>query len=129
MAVKRAFISFDFDHYEELRDALVGQAKLPQSPFNITDWSVNEPFEGNWRGKVRNRIRQTDLTIVICGEHTDFARGVAAELTITREENKPYFLLRGRPNKKCKKPGQARKSDKIYKWNWDNLQLLVDGSR
>ena len=129
MAVKRAFISFDFDHDEELRDALVGQAKLPQSPFNIADWSVNEPFEGNWRAKVRNRIRQTDLTIVICGEHTDSARGVAAELTISREENKPYFLVRGRPNKKCKKPAQARKSDKIHKWTWDNLQLLVDGSR
>ena len=97
--------------------------------FNIADWSVNEPFEGNWRAKVRNRIRQTDLTIVICGEHTDSARGVAAELTISREENKPYFLVRGRPNKKCKKPAQARKSDKIYKWTWDNLQLLVDGSR
>lgn len=129
MAVKRAFISFDFDHDEELRDALVGQAKLPQSPFNIADWSVNEPFEGNWRGKVRSRIRRTDLTIVICGEHTDSARGVAAELTITREESKPYFLLRGRPNKKCTKPAQARKSDKIYKWTWDNLKLLVDGSR
>ena len=129
MAVKRAFISFDFDHDEELRDALVGQAKLPQSPFNIADWSVNEPFEGNWRAKVRSRIRQTDLTIVICGEHTDSARGVAAELSISREENKAYFLLRGRPNKKCTKPAQARKSDKIYKWTWDNLKLLVDGSR
>ena len=74
---------------------------------------MNEPFEGNWRGKVR--IRQTDLTILICGEHTGSARGVAAQLTISREENKPYFLLRGRPNKKCKKPAQARKSDKIYK--------------
>lgn len=104
-------------------------AAVPMDTFNIADWSVNEPFEGNWRAKVRNRIRQTDLTIVICGEHTDSARGVAAELTISREENKPYFLVRGRPNKKCKKPAQARKSDKIYKWTWDNLQLLVDGSR
>ena len=129
MAAKRAFISFDFDHDEELRDALMGQAKLPQSPFNIADWSVNEPFDRNWRAKVRNRIRQTDLTIVIYGEHTDSARGVAAELTISREENKPYFLLWGRPNKKCTKPAQARKSDKIYKWTWDNLKLLVDGSR
>ena len=27
MAMKRAFISFDFDHDEELRDALKGQSK------------------------------------------------------------------------------------------------------
>ena len=33
MAMKRAFISFDFDHDEELRDALKGQARNPESPF------------------------------------------------------------------------------------------------
>ena len=52
MTMKRAFISFDFDHDEELRDALIGQAKLRQSPFNIADWSVNEPLDGNWKVKV-----------------------------------------------------------------------------
>ena len=126
MTMKRAFISFDFDHDEELRDALIGQAKLRQSPFNIADWSVNEPLDGNWKAKVRDRMRRTDLTIVICGEHTNTARGVAAELTITREENKPYFLLRGRPQKKCTKPAMALKSDKVHTWTWDNLKLLID---
>ena len=125
MTMKRAFISFDFDHDEELRDALIGQAKLRQSPFNIADWSVNEPLDGNWKVKVRDRIRRTDLTIVICGEHTNTAQGVAAELTITREENKPYFLLRGRPQKKCTKPAMALKSDKVHTWTWDNLKLLI----
>lgn len=33
MSTKRAFISFDFDHDAELRDALVGQAKDPDSLF------------------------------------------------------------------------------------------------
>lgn len=40
MAKKRAFISFEVDHGEELRNALVGQAKNPDSPLNIADWSV-----------------------------------------------------------------------------------------
>ena len=70
MALKRAFISFDFDHDEELRDALKGQARNPDSPFEIADWSLQEPLTGNWKAKVRDRIRRTDLTIVICGEHT-----------------------------------------------------------
>ena len=127
--MKRAFISFDFDHDEELRDALVGQAKLPDSPFAIVDMSVREPFDSNWKQKVRHRIRRTDLTIVICGEHTHQAKGVAAELTITREEGKPYFLLRGRLDKVCHKPAMARSSDKIYKWSWDNLKKLIAGQR
>ena len=129
MAMKRAFISFDFDHDEELRNALVGQAKNPDSPFEIADWSVRERFESNWKEQVRSRIRKTDLTIVICGEHTHTARGVAAELTITQEENKPYFLLRGRPQRICHKPAMAHNTDKIYNWSWDNLKNLISGQR
>ncbi len=129
MAMKRAFISFDFDHDEELRNVLMGQAKNPDSPFNIEDWSVQEPFTGNWKEKVRDRIRRTELTIVICGEHTHNAKGVAAELTITREERKPYFLLKGRPNKTCTKPAMTLSSDKVYKWTWENLKRLIAGER
>ena len=129
MTMKRAFISFDFDHDEELRNALVGQAKNPQSPFSIADWSLHEPFDSNWRQRVRERIRRTDLTIVICGEHTNTAKGVAAEVSITREEGNPYFLLWGRPQKDCTKPGMTLKSDKIYKWTWENLKNLISGAR
>ena len=60
--MKQAFISFDFDRDEELRNALVGQAKNPDSPFDIAYWSVMEPFSGNWQAKIRDRIRRTDLT-------------------------------------------------------------------
>jgi hypothetical protein len=129
MAKKRVFISFDFDHDEDLRNLLVGQAKNPDSPFDIADWSVKEPLTGNWKEKVRERIRRTDLTIVICGEWTHTATGVAEELRITREEGKPYFLLWGRAEKKCTKPKTALKSDKIYKWTWDNLKKLIGGAR
>lgn len=62
MGTKRAFISFDFDHDEELRNTLVGQAKMSDSPFAIVDWSVKERLLGNWKEKVRERIRKTDLT-------------------------------------------------------------------
>ena len=129
MTMKRAFISFDFDHDEELRNALVGQAKNPDSPFNIANWSLQEAFTGNWQAKVRDRIRRTDLTIVICGENTHSAKGVAAELAITRAERNPYFLLKGRPNKTCTKPATAGASDKIYTWTWDNLKKLIAGKR
>jgi len=129
MAKKRVFISFDFDHDEDLRNLLVGQAKNPDSPFDIADWSVKEPLTGDWKEKVRQRIRRTDLTIVICGEWTHTATGVAEELRITREEGKPYFLLWGRADKKCTKPKTALESDKIYKWTWDNLKKLIGGAR
>lgn len=108
---------------------LAGQAKNPATPFVLQDWSVKEPMTGDWKGKVRSRIRSTDLTIVICGQYTHAATGVAAELTITREEGKPYFLLWGRPSSTCTKPTTATASDKIYKWTWDNLKALIEGAR
>jgi hypothetical protein len=40
----RVFTSFDFDHDESLRNLLVGQARNPDSPFEIADWSVKEPL-------------------------------------------------------------------------------------
>jgi len=129
MAKKRVFISFDFDHDEDLRNLLVGQAKNPDSPFDIADWSVKEHLTGDWKEKVRERIRRTDLTLVICGEWTHTATGVAEELRITREEGKPYFLLWGRAGKTCTKPKTALPSDKIYEWTWDNLKKLIGGAR
>ena len=126
---KRAFISFDFDHDEDLRNLLAGQAKHPDTPFDFADWSVKELMTGDWQEKVRRRIRATDFTLVICGEWTHTARGVAAELNMSREEGKPYFLLWGRSEKTCTKPTSAVPSDKIYNWTWDNLKALVGGAR
>ena len=129
MAAKRVFISFDYDHDEDLRNLLAGQAKNPDSPFSIQDWSVKDPIPGDWKAKVRSRIRQTDLTIVLCGEHTHTASGVSAELEITREVGNDYFLLWGRKDKTCRPPRAAYASDTMYKWTWPNLKALVGGGR
>jgi hypothetical protein len=91
----RTFIAFDYDHDEFLRTALVGQSKHPDTDFEIADWSVKDPFPGDWKARVREKIRRVDQVIVICGEHTHYATGVATELQIAREERKPYFLLWG----------------------------------
>jgi hypothetical protein len=129
MAKPRVFISFDFDHDEDLRNLLVGQAQNPDSPFEIKDRSLKEPLTGNWKDKVRQRMDNIDVVIVICGEATDKAAGVAAELTIARQAGKPYFLLWGRNGKTCTKPTTALDSDKIYNWTWDNLKVLIAGGR
>ena len=86
-------------------------------------------IDENWRREVRGRIRRADLTIVICGEHTHDATGVAAEITITREEGKPYFLLKGRRMKTCTKPAMVRRTDEMHGWTWENLRRLIEGAR
>lgn len=125
----RVFISFDFDHDSDLKMLLIGQSKNENSPFEIFDMSVKEELSGDWKEKVRLRIKGVDQIIVICGEHTDTATGVNAELRIAQEEGKPYFLLWGRTDKTCIRPTAAKSTDKIYKWTWENLGNLLSGKR
>lgn len=125
----RVFISFDYDHDEDLRVMLVGQAKNPDSPFDIADWSVKEEISWDWPGKVRERIKRVEQVAVICGEHTDTASGVSIEVGMAQEEEKPYFLLSGRKDKTNKKPKSAKPTDKIYSWTWENLKKLIRGAR
>lgn len=125
MAKKRVFISFDFDKDKGLRNDLVKQAGYPDSPFSMVDESVRYKLDDDWKNEVRERIKNSDLVIVICGRHTNNAKGVQAELSITKDENKPYFLLRGHPKGTCKRPLGAGKDVKIYEWTWKNLQRLI----
>ena len=129
MSQKRAFISFDFDNDVELRDRLVVQAKQHDSPFNIEVESLRKAYTQKWKKVVREHIQRSDLAIVICGKHTDVAKGIEIELTIIREEETPYFLLKGRPNEPCTKPGQALAKDEMHKWTWANLKRLTREAR
>lgn len=128
MAAVPVFISFDYDHDLDCKNLLVGQARNPDSPFEIADWSVKNESP-DWKEDARRRIKRVDQVIVICGEHTDSATGVNAEIEIAREESKPYFLLNGRPNSFFRKPSAALSTDKVYKWTWANLKALITGSR
>lgn len=125
----RVFLSLDFDHDEDLRNALVAQSRLPDSPFEITDYSVREPQAGDWQAKIRQRIRLVGQVAVICGHHAQTATGVAAEVKIAREEQKPYFLLAGRASGTNRKPTMALGTDKLYDWTWPNLKKLIAGQR
>ncbi len=125
---KNAFISFDYDNDLNLKNLLVGQARNPDSPFEIRDMSLKEAVSYNWKEYARKRIKACDVVIVLCGECTNTATGVSAELQIAKEEGVPYFLLDG-GLRRCVKPTAASVNDKVYRWTWDNLKLLVGGYR
>ncbi|MGA8532332.1 MAG: TIR domain-containing protein [Acidobacteriaceae bacterium] len=125
----RVFTAFDYDHDEQLKHLLVGQSRNSDTPFELCDWSVKEPFPGDWQARVREKIRRVDQVIVLCGLYTDQATGVSAELRIAREEQKPYFLLAGYADQNCTRPTSALPSDKLYRWTWDNLKSLIAGNR
>jgi hypothetical protein len=129
VAKQRVFISFDFDNDEGAKVMLAGQSKVEDSPFDFADASIKEPLTGDWKAKVRRRMSRIDAVIVLCGESTHEARGVSAELDIAREEGVEYFLLRAYPDVTCTKPKSAIPDDKLYRWTWKNLKLLLQGRR
>jgi hypothetical protein len=129
MAKQRIFISFDYDHDEDLKILLAGQAKHSDSPFDFTDGSIKEHLTGDWKEKAKGRIGNCDQVIVLCGTSTHTAGGVSAELQIAQALKKPYFLLWGRSSGTCTKPTAALATDKIYKWTWDELKSLLAGNR
>ena len=126
---KRVFISFDIDNDDDAKKMLAGQALLSDSPFDFKDNSVKYHLTGDWEQKVRRRMDNVDVVIVLCGTKTHTADGVAAELTIAKEKSKSFFLLAAYSDKSCTKPTSASSSDKIYRWTWSNLKKLIAGSR
>ena len=128
MARKRVFISFDYDNDRELPGNLVAQAAQSESPFAFVDLSVKHSIDERWKQEVRKLIGKSHFVVVICGQHTHQAAGVEAELSITRDLRKPYFLLRGRRGKTCTRPNGALRDEPIHPWKWATLQRLFENA-
>lgn len=123
MYKKKVFISFDFDNDQFLRDALVGQSKLSDSPFEIEDWSVKKPWdERTWKEQCLAKIRRTDLVIVMVGTETKQCSGVIAEIQMAREAGVPVVGIEGYKNKVCSCPNGL---DSYYTWTWENIKTIT----
>lgn len=124
---KRVFISFDFDNDSFLRDAMVAQAKLPSSPFQIEDWSVNEPWkQSEWEEKCLTKIKKCHLVIVMVGEKTSTATGVKKEIQMANEAGVPVVGIKGYKAKSCPAPEGL---EGYYNWTWPNVATLLNGGR
>ncbi len=120
----KVFISFDYDHDISQKNLLVGQSRLDDSPFEISDVSIKQE-ETDWVNKARQKIRNADVVIILCGYYTDTASGVDTELRLAREVGTKYYFLRAYNDKTPYKPKSAYSFEKIYDWTWDNLKTLL----
>ena len=123
MAKKRLFVSFDFDNDKRLKDFVIGQSRLPDSPFEVIDTSLKEaaPMK-TWEDKARLAIRRSDLVLVIVGPKTHRAPGVLKEVAMAREAQVPIVQMIGyKDGEYTAVPNAGR----LYRWNWDNLKKLL----
>lgn len=60
---KKVFVSFDFDNDKILKDFIIGQSKLPDSPFEVSDHSLKEAApESGWELKAKSGDQSIDRT-------------------------------------------------------------------
>lgn len=128
MPLLRAFASFDCDRDADLLQRLLRDARRGGAPFLVCDRSTSESRNPACAEKLRERIFHSDLMIVLCGEWTHRATGVAKELRIAQELGKPYFCLKGRRGDPAL-PTSAKIGDKLYHWTPAYLFRLVTGQR
>jgi hypothetical protein len=125
----RIFVSYDREHDEDLLDRLVEQASRATSGFEISGQSTTRCPTDLLDERLCRQIREADQVIVICGQHTDRSGRVGAELRITQEEKRPYFLLWGRREPMCTKPTTAKPADGMYSWTPAILQNQISTLR
>ena len=124
MAKKKVFVSFDFDNDKVLKDFLIGQATLEDSPFEVVDHSLKEAApERNWLAKATAAINRADVLIIMLGPKTKTASGVLKEVKVANEFNKSRFQIIGY------KDGSADwavpNGGRTYRWDWENLKKLL----
>ena len=123
MVKKRVFVSFDFDNDKKLKDFIIGQSRLPDSPFEIIDVSMKEPApERNWEDKAETKIKGADIVLVMVGPNTYRASGVLREVAIARELNIPIVQIIGYKDGNYNSVPDA---GRLYSWNWNNLKKLL----
>lgn len=121
----RVFVSYDYEHDQDLLNQLTEQAAQATSGFEISGQSKRRAPTDLWNEPLRRSIREVDQVIVICGEHTDHADHMGPELRIAQEEKRPYSLLWGRREPMCTKPASARAVDSMFSWTPEILQNQI----
>ena len=124
MTKKRVFVSFDFDNDKPLKDFIIGQARLADSPFDVADHSLKESQpERDWERKARQAIGRAEVFIVMLGPKTKRASGVLKEVEMANDLGQPRFQIIGytNGNSDWAVPGGGR----TYSLNWENLKNLL----
>lgn len=124
MTKRRIFVSFDFDNDRALKEFIVGQARLADSPFEVQDHSLKEAApELSWEVNARAAINRAEVFIVMLGPRTRYAGGVRKEVRIASELNKKRFQIVGYRDGTTE--WAVPNGGSVYRWNWETLKRLL----
>lgn len=117
---KVVFIAFAIEDVKQ-RDLMKGQSLHTKSPFEYIDMSVKQPYDKEWKERVRTRIRRSDGVIVLVSKNSLTSTGQKWEIECAREEGKK---IRGFWAYSDDRTDLAGVNTKV--WTWDNIKDFID---
>jgi len=117
---KVVFIAFAIED-ERQRDFLKGQSLNTKSPFEYIDMSVKEPYDKDWKDRVRTRIKRSDGVIVLVSKNSLKSSGQKWEIQCAREEGKKIRGIWAYTNDRTDIEGVYTRV-----WTWDNIKDFID---
>ena len=114
----------DVPEDERQRDFLKGQSLNTKCPIEFVDMSVKEPYDSDWKERVRTRIRRSDGVIALVSKNSLNSSGEKWEISCAKEEKKNLIGL------------WAYKDDRtilldlsghiIIPWSWEGVVNFLD---
>jgi hypothetical protein len=121
MADKKViFVAFAIED-ERQRDFLKGQSLNTSSPFEYVDMSVKEPYDSNWKERVRSRIRRSDGVVALVSKNSLTSSGQKWEIACAREEKKKILGIWAYKDDRTNLPGVN-----TVVWTWDAIKNFID---
>ena len=121
MADKKVlFIAFAIED-ERQRDFLKGQSLHPRKPFEFIDMSVKEPYDKDWKDRVRTRIKRSDGVIVLVSKNSAASTGQRWEISCAKEEKKPIRGIYAYKDDRSSIDGVS-----TYAWSDENITSFID---
>lgn len=84
---KTVFVAFAIEDVRQ-RDFLKGQSLHPRAPYEFIDMSVKDPYDAEWKTRVRTRIRRSHGVIVLVSKNSMASSGQKWEIQCAKEEGK-----------------------------------------
>jgi hypothetical protein len=117
---KVVFIAFAIED-ERQRDFLKGQSLSPRAPYEFIDMSVKEPYDNEWKERVRTRIRRSDGVIALISKNSLSSSGQKWEVECAKEEKKPLRGIWAYSDDRTNVAGVA-----TYVWSDKNIADFID---
>lgn len=117
---KIVFVAFAIED-ERQRDFLKGQSLNTNSPFEYVDISVKEPYDSNWKDRVRTRIRRSDGVIALVSKNSLTSSGQKWEIACAREEKKKILGIWVYKDDRTNLSGVN-----TVVWTWPAIEKFID---